>query len=133
MPLGTRREMASQAKVNRRTGMLVWLVIPPATSASTDTPFSISAGDAAVDLTKCTLQKVYAKNASRPGVVSYGEGGKTVLRTATLEIPAEWGDQVQSAYAVKFTDGSIMLKKSENLDDTGTTYIVALESHVNNP
>lgn len=124
--------MQAQAVVSKRVGTIVWLLIPPAESTSTTTPFNVSDNRKAINPATCTAFKVYAKVAYKPGVFKYSEGGKTVQRLATIEIPADWSVQVVAAYAVRLNDGTVMLKKNEKVSEAGTTYILEVESYVNN-
>jgi hypothetical protein len=84
-----------------------------------------------VDLTTCSSVRIYAKVHSAPGQFQYDAGGKVVNRTATVEIAADYAAQAQACYAVQMVDGSIMLKKAENSNDSGTAWILQVESHVN--
>jgi hypothetical protein len=132
MPLGGRKTMRSQAKINRHDGTWVWLLIPPAQVTTSATAFNISKSPKSVDPNACTLFRVYAKVSYKPGAITYGEGGSTVKKLATVEIPDDWSEQVTASYAIKMTDNSIMLKKTQYLDDSGTTYVIEVESYVNN-
>jgi len=131
MPNGSRNQQRVQAKIGRTTGQTLALLIPPASSTSTDVPYNISASDTSVDLSECTKVSVYASLAWKPGQFQYSEGGTVIVKCAQVEIPYDYAALVVQAYAVQTADGEVLIKKTQDLNESQTMYILTVESHVN--
>lgn len=131
MPLGSRNQQRIQAKIGRTSGQTIYLLIPPAQSTSTNTPYSISSADEPVDLADCKKVPVYAGFFWKTGSFTYGEGGQVLCKVAQVEIPFDWQTIVTQAYAVQNAAGEILLKKTQDLNESQTMYILTVESHVN--
>lgn len=115
----------------RQEGELITLLIAPQGGTSTTTPLDIVASNTPQTIANATQIPIYAKVSYHTlGQVTYGEGGKTVLRKISVEAPAQWQSDLQKCYAVKLQNGSVLEKCGEQIDESRALYTLTCEGYV---
>lgn len=115
----------------RATGELVTLLIPPAGSPTTATPLDVVAANIPQHPATATQLPIYAKVTYADAKTEYGEGGRTTLRKATIEAPAENLNDMVKCFAVKLQNGWVLEKKGGRVNESRSLYIIDVEGYVN--
>lgn len=106
----------------REQGESVTLLFSNRSQDDRSTPDSITADDA--PLTTDSKMVIYAKVSWVDKAVSYTEAGRSKELKATVSANVQYQNVMQNCYAVKLSDGLILTKTDEKLNDTRTEFTI---------
>jgi hypothetical protein len=132
MPHVGRQAIKQEAFNMRAVGEQVTLLIAPASTPTTATPFDPVLANSAVDDSAATRVPIYAfVRWHDKGTVSYEAGGRSTNSKADIETTSEWLSYLVQAYAVQLEDGSIFRKCAEKYSETRAIYTLVVEGVAN--